>query len=80
MPQALKASWEVHAGVIPGQRRAEYSKYWEYLSSDAEEDRQIEDPSVHAKFSKLRAEAMDYYLQVSLPALNNWATITFVWY
>jgi hypothetical protein len=26
-----------------------------------------------------RALAMDYFLQVSLPQLNNWATIEFIW-
>jgi len=37
------------------------------------------DPAYHSRLAKTRAEALDYYLQVSLPQLNNWAVIEFVW-
>jgi hypothetical protein len=78
--QALKAAWQVKAGIIPGEARPEFSKVWQYLSSDHAEDQKHTDPGAHAKFSKIRAEAMDYYLQVSMPTLNNWAEIVFIWY
>jgi hypothetical protein len=80
MPLALKASWTVQAGLIPGKPIDAFSKRWEYTSEDHAKDDFLRAPSDHALFSKLRAEAMDYYLQVSQPSLNNWATITFIWY
>lgn len=76
----LKASWTVQAGIIPQEPIEKFTRRWEYTSEHNERDTQIADPAVHAEFSKLRAEAMDYYLQVSQPNLNNWATITFLWY
>jgi hypothetical protein len=79
--ESLKASWEVRAGVIPGQPRPEFTRRWHYTSAQREEDEKSgNDMTYHATFSKLRAEAIDYYLQVSLPQLNNWADITFLWY
>ena len=81
MPIALKATWEVRAGIIPGEVIPEFTRRFVYTSEDAEKDRNTErDPAFHATFSKVRAEAMDYFLQVSLPQVNNWATITFIWY
>lgn len=84
MPQALKAAWEVRAGVLPGIPIPEFTKQFIYTSDDNEADNAAnpggKDPSYHSKLAKVRAEAMDYYLQVSLPNLNNWATITFLWY
>lgn len=81
MPIALKASWEVHAGVIPGQPIKEFSKRWEYTSKDHEQDTNVgQGIGYHAIFSKMRAEVIDYYLQVSQPRLNNWSNLTFLWY
>lgn len=79
--EALKASWEVRAGIIPGQPIPEFTKRWHYTSKQHHEDETINNkPTDHAVFSKMRAEALDYYLQVSMPNLNNWAELTFVWY
>ena len=77
---ALSATWEVRAGVIPGEPLPQFTRRFEYTSHDRDADEKGSSPAFHAKFSQLRAQAMDYYLQVSLPHLNNWATITFIWY
>ena len=79
MPLALKASWTVRAGVIPGEPSPEFTKSWKYTSEDKAKDDAIKRPQEHAIFSKMRAEALDYYLQVSMPQLHNWAEIVFLW-
>lgn len=79
---ALKGQWTVRAGVIPGQALENFTRVWRYTSQHDEKDRAANpnrDPAYHSIFAKLRAEAMDYYLQVSLPQLNNWAAIEFIW-
>ena len=76
-----KGAWRVRAGVIPGEPLDEFTKEWFYTNEDREKDQAVNKlPNSHAIFSKLRAEAMDYYLQVSMPHLNNWAELTFIWY
>jgi hypothetical protein len=78
---ALKASWEVRAGLIPGQPRPEFTRRFHYTSEDrAEDEKHGSEMSYHADFAKMRAVALDYFMQVSMPALNNWAEITFLWY
>jgi len=82
MPAALKAQWTVHAGVIPGQSLPLFTRTWQYTSMEDDLDRHDNpdgNPAFHSRLSKMRAEVMDYYLQVSLPQLNNWATIEFIW-
>ena len=90
----LKAAWEVHAGLIPMQSMEEFTKIFPYTSEDYEEDRKNEDNfkdpenikqktvgyAFHSRFSKIRAEAIDYYLQLNSPQILNWAQITFIWY
>jgi hypothetical protein len=81
MPSSLKASWEVVAGVIPGRPMPQFSREWCYTSQQKEEDeRQGIDPAYHSIFAKMRADVLDYYMQISNPNLNNWAEITFLWY
>lgn len=75
-----KGAWQVRAGLIPKEPLPEFTKKWMYTSADYEQDSRIQKPSEVAKFSKLRAEAMDYYLQISDPRLNNWAELVFIWY
>lgn len=78
---ALKASWIVQGGIIPGESLPNFTKTWSYTSADAEIDRtQNTKPEDQAIFSKRRAEAMDYYLQISVPHILNWATVSFMWY
>jgi hypothetical protein len=80
MPLALKASWTVRAGLTPGSPLLAFTKRWEYTSVDKAKDDQIREPHEHAIFSKLRAEALDYYLQMSQPHISNWAELVFIWY
>ena len=75
----LKASWTVRAGLVPYEPLPQFTKQWEYTGEQYERDQAIKEPNVHAEFSRLRALAMDYSLQVSEPRLNNWAAIDFVW-
>ena len=75
----LKAIWIVTAGIIPDERRNEFTKRWEYTSADYENDSKIKEPWEVAVYSKLRAEAMDYFLQVSDHRVSNWAKLEFVW-
>lgn len=82
MPVGLKAVWEVKAGLTPGQELALYTKQWLYTTEDDAADRAANpngDPAYHSILAKKRAEALDYYLQVSLPQLNNWARLDFIW-
>jgi hypothetical protein len=83
MPR-LKATWEVTAGVIPGQSISEYTKRWNYTSDEGEADNKTmqANPTLafHATFSKKRAEAMDYYMQLSNPNVVNWVRLEFFWY
>lgn len=82
--KALKGAWEVKAGLVPMQPMEHFTKRFLFTSEDDEFDRKANpngaNVAYHSKLAKLRAEAMDYFLQVSLPQLNNWATITFIWY
>ena len=87
---ALKASWEVRAGIIPGQAMPEFTKQWHYTSADGAKDEedgkarharsQSEGLAYHSLFAKMRSEATDYHLQVSNPQMLNWAELTFIWY
>lgn len=79
MPQALKASWTVRAGVIPGTPDPKFTKVWTYTSEDSEKDAEICDLHDIAIFSQKRAAAADYYQQVSNPKRMNWATLEFLW-
>lgn len=81
--EALKGAWEVYAGIIPGQPMPEFTRRYVYTSKDNEFDQQSNtehSPAYHSVLCKIRAEAIDYYLQVSNPQILNRATITFIWY
>jgi hypothetical protein len=80
---ALKAVWTVRAGVISGEEMEKYTKRWHYTSEERAKDDAGANPydlAYHSTFAKLRAEAVDYYIQVSLPNALNWAELTFIWY
>ncbi|HEV8189488.1 MAG TPA: hypothetical protein VGP83_17165 [Pyrinomonadaceae bacterium] len=79
--EALKAAWEVRAGVIPGQAMPEYTKRFIYTSKDVETDGEhSKDVAYQTLFNARQFEAMSYHLQMSNPNLNNWAELTFIWY
>ncbi len=76
------ASWTIRAGVIPGKPMKEFSRQYFYTGEMNEQDRANNpngDPHYHSLLCKMRAEAMDYYLQVSNPQILNWAEIVFIW-
>lgn len=79
--EALKASWEIRAGVIPGQPLPEYTKRFLYTSGDHQEDEaHAKDISYQPLFMKQMACANAYCQQMSDPRLNNWVELTFIWY
>lgn len=81
MRQSLKASWEVRAGVIPGQPIPELTKQFYYTSRDYEEDGEhAKELNYQPLFMKQMACASSYHQQMSNPQLNNWAELTFIWY
>lgn len=75
---ALKAILEVSAGVVPGIGVGEYTKRWEYLSGDYEQDRKTpqDQPTI---FSKLLDEAHGYAKGLSNPAYVNWVHTEWLW-
>ena len=79
----LKASWTIRAGVIPGQSMPEFFRQYFYTSEMDQQDTannpRGSNPGYHSLLAKMRAEAMDYYVQVSMPQMNNWAEIVFLW-
>jgi len=79
--EALKASWEVVAGVVPGSAVPDWTKQWHYTSAEREEDEKHgTEPNHHSTFARMRAEALDYFAQVSMPHYSNWAELRFIWY
>lgn len=79
--EALKAAWEVRAGLIPGQPLPEWTKRFVYTSAQVEEDGQhAKDVTYQTIFNKRQFEAMSYHLQMSNPQISNWAELTFIWY
>ena len=81
MPAALKASWEVNAGVIPGTPIPEFTKQWHYTSQHFEEDaRHAEEPAYQPIFMKMLAEATAYQCQLTDPRRLNWVRLTFLWW
>lgn len=81
MREALKAAWEVRAGVIPGQAMPEYTKRFLYTSRDHEEDgAHAQETGYQPLFMKQMACASSYHQQMSDPRMNNWAELTFIWY
>lgn len=86
---ALKATWTVFGGIIPGDRKMqpELSRQWIYTSEDYAADCQAtigETPGPHPEkpptiFMQRRQEAMNYWSGLNDPARHNWAELTFTW-
>ena len=77
---ALKASWQVRAGLIPGTPMPEYDKQWLYSSRDYEQDgeTQVGLRSDGSKYLHMRNEAHDYAQQLEAGGLN-WVTVEYLW-
>lgn len=86
MSAVAKAVWEVRAGFVPGLPLSELTKRWVYTSEDFAKDEasntlpRLDLIGYHAVFSKMRAEAMDYCMQMQNPSWCNWAELTYIWY
>lgn len=78
MPEALKALWEVHAGVLPRQPDSKWTRKWYYTSSDFEEDRNASTPE-STIFHTRMAEAHEYARSITHPAYVNWVQVEFFW-
>lgn len=77
----LKGAWQVVAGVLPGTAMPEYTKTFAYTSNDREADECHSGLANYQPiYCKVRAEALDYYAQMCMPHLNNWAKIEYIWY
>jgi hypothetical protein len=78
MPVAAKAIIEVHAGVIPGQPMAEFTKRWSYDSNDYEQD--LKTPEDQPTILSLRlTEAHDYAMGLSNPHYVTWVRVDWIW-
>jgi hypothetical protein len=73
MPNALKAYWQVTAGVIPGEPEPEFSRCWKLTSAD------VESAARTALFEATREAALAYARVLMDPARFNVVTIEFVW-
>lgn len=77
---ALKASWEVFAGILPGEPMPEYTKRWYYTSEDYQQDcKNADDGKPYNQFSEKMREAIEYSKQAMNPARVNWVRVDFLW-
>lgn len=79
MTAALKAAWQVFAGVIPNQPMKEYTKTFYYTAGDFEKDRQLPEDAM-TRFTELLQEAHEYAQSLTNPAYVNWVRVDFVWF
>jgi hypothetical protein len=81
MDERLVATWEVRAGVVPGQAMPERTKRFLYTARDREEDgAHSQEIGYQPLFMKQMACASAYHQQMSDPHVNNWVELTFIWY
>jgi hypothetical protein len=78
--QRLRASWQVFAGVIPGQPLDDLTKSWYYTEDDYEKDKAMpKDTEEISIFQTYMKEASDYALSITHPAYVNWIKNEFIW-
>lgn len=78
MPIA-KATWEVQAGLIPGQPMEEFSRQFVYTDADYEKDRQVP-PDEMTQFTASMYAAMDYAKSLTDPRRVNWVSVNWIWF
>lgn len=86
---ALKASWQVHAGRIPGTPIPEYTRTWHYTSDEYARDKadgnDIPGKEGEAfvpdsgRFNELKYDASVYAEFLQKGGLN-WVNLAYVWY
>jgi hypothetical protein len=74
--KALKAAWEVRAGIIPGVEMPEYFRRWTLASYDFESLGENEKGEV---YSRLADEASAYAREIQSPKHVNWVKLEFLW-
>ncbi len=79
--RALKGTWLVTAGLIPGELVDEYTRLYQYSSTDYDLDDQMREPEDGVTiFRKLTHEAYQYALSLSDPSVANWVKLKWIWY
>ena len=71
---ALKAMWNVQAGLIIGEPMHEYSRSWSYTSKEYQSDQNKRGP----EFQEMQAKATAYATGLQNGGLN-WVNLTYVW-
>lgn len=78
MPESLRCSWEVNAGIIPDRMEAQHRRQWHMTSSEWDGGKGFE------LFFQRQAEARAYAAYLEFLCVNgrsvNWTRIDFVWY
>lgn len=71
---ALRASWQVFAGLIPGTPMAEATKTWLYTSEHFYDDGMQRGPV----YQRAASEAHDYARQLEAGGYN-WVKVEYIW-
>lgn len=79
MPVSLKASWEVRAGIIPGQAQPEHTRQFHLTSEEWHESKD------GLRLMLLRSAEANAYAQYLMAQCSqgrevNWTETTFIWY
>jgi hypothetical protein len=78
---ALKSSWTMTAGIIPGTAMKEHTRRWMYTGADFAIDRaNANDGKSSNIFTAMRKDAHDYSLRLCNPLGIKWARLNFRWY
>jgi hypothetical protein len=76
--QSVRRSWEVRAGMIPGEAMEEYTRQFQLLTAEWETKDGLE------LLLKREAEAGAYARMLQILCSNgrtcNWTELTFIWY
>jgi hypothetical protein len=74
MMVALKAQWAVHAGLIPGEDMAEYTRGWQYTSQDFAKDGN----KIGTRWSSMASEAHFYARELEVGGCNH-VRVEYLW-
>jgi hypothetical protein len=79
--EAAKGAWEVQAGLIPGKPDPQWTKRWDYTSSEYDEDgSHAHKPEYQPIYMQRLALAVGYATQIMNPRLVNWVRVDFIWF
>lgn len=86
MPESAKCSWEIRAGMVPGQPIAELTRQFHVSSSEYEAAGKVgpESGGLTHVFIAKQFQAYAYANELQTLCANgrtcNWVELTFVWY